>query len=137
MEQITIKTLIDVTNTDVRRENQGTQLEADQYKNWITLKQCIELRSLFEYDHNPTFETVDIKGMGFGTGHKGQHRLWTFTFRPDRSGAFATEDTGVGLLEEGLHLVPVIKNLTETINTTKAVFDLRDEKVRNTVILIT
>ena len=37
MEQITIKTLIDVTNTDVRRTNQGTAIEVDQYRNWITL----------------------------------------------------------------------------------------------------
>jgi hypothetical protein len=136
MEQITIKTLIDVTNTDVRRTNQGTAIEVDQYRNWITLKQCIELRSLFEYDRNPTSEVIDIKGLGFGTDYKGPHRVWTFTFRPDRSGAFGSEDSQYGLLEEGMHLVPVIKNLTETINTSKAVFDLKDKKSQNTVITL-
>ena len=134
METIEIRTLIDITNSEVRRSNQGTLTEVDQYKNWTTLKQCIELRSLIDYDSNPTITTVDIKGLGFGSEYKGKQQVWTFRFRPDRAGAFSTDDNSVGLLEDSLHLVPVIKNLTETINTDKAVFNLKDEKSKNTVI---
>ena len=134
METIEIKTLIDITNTEVRRSNQGTTVEVDQYKNWTTLKQCVELRSLIEYDGNPTVETVDVKGLGFGSEYKGKHQVWTFKFRPDRAGAFSSENSNVGLLEDSLHQVPVIKNLTETINTNKAVFDLKDTKSKNTVV---
>ena len=135
MEQITIKTLVDITNTEVRRGNQGSQLELDQYRNWTTLKQCIELRSLIDYDKNPACEQTDIKNLGFGSEYKGVHNVWSFTFKPDRSGAFSTDDSASGLLDEGLHLVPVIKNLTETINTDKSVFDLKDKKFKNTVII--
>jgi hypothetical protein len=136
MENIEIKTLVDITNTEVRRNNQGSPIEANQYKNWITLKQCVELRSLIDYDHNPTVETVDVTGMGFGSEFKGKHQVWTFKFRPDRAGAFSLDDEPTGLLSESLHQVPVIKNLTETINTDRAVFDLKDKKFKNTTIKI-
>ena len=134
MAQIELKTLIDITNTDVRRPNQGTQIEADQYRNWVTLKQCIELRSLVEFDHYPTVETVDVKDLEFGTTYKGKQAVWTFRFYPDQAGAFATEDNELGLLLNAIDKVPVIKNLTETINTDRSIFDLNDTKFKNTIV---
>lgn len=134
MAQIELKTLIDITNTDVRRPNQGTPVEADQYRNWVTLKQCIELRSLVEFDHDPTSEEIDVKGLGFGSYYKGKQRVWTFRFFPDREGAFYTGEDDLGLLLTAIDQVPVIKNLTETINTDRSMFDLSDTKFKNTTI---
>jgi hypothetical protein len=134
MAQIELKTLIDITNTDVRRPNQGTQIEADQYRNWVTLKQCIELRSLVEFDHYPTVETIDVKDLEFGTAYNGKQAVWTFRFYPDQAGAFATEDSELGLLLNAIDKVPVIKNLTETINTDRSIFDLNDTKFKNTIV---
>ena len=136
MENIEIKTLIDITNSEVRRANQGTLEEANQYKNWTTLKQCIELRSLIEYDHNPTVEVIDVNGLGFGKEFKGKQQVWTFKFRTDRAGAFSIDNDHLGLLKDSLHLVPIIKNLTESINTDKSVFDLKSDKYRNTIVSI-
>jgi hypothetical protein len=134
MAQVELKTLIDITNTDVRRPNQGTAIEADQYRNWTTLKQCIELRSLVEFDHDPTSEVVDIADLGFGSAYKGKHRVWTFRFFPDQGGAFSTGEDELGLLHTALDQVPIVKNLTETINTSRSVFDLSDNKNKNTSI---
>ena len=64
MQIIEIKTLVDITNTKVTRLNQGTQLELDQCRNFITLLQCVELRSIVSYDSSPQHEAVDVKGMG-------------------------------------------------------------------------
>lgn len=134
MQIIEIKTLVDITNTNVRRINQGTQQELDQYRNWTTLTQCIGLRAIMDYDRNPTVETVDVKGLGFGSEFKGKHRVWTFQFRPDTVDAFATKDNPLGLLEQDLDKVPIILNLTETINTSIAVFAAKDEKFANIVV---
>ena len=134
MEVIEIKTLVDITNTNVRRINQGTQLELDQYRNWTTLQHCIGMRAIIDYDRNPQIETVDVKGLGFGEEFKGRHQLWTFRFRTDRAEAFASQNNPVALLEEDLDMVPVILNLTETINTQRAVFDTSNEKYRNTLV---
>ncbi len=134
MEVIEIKTLIDITNTGVRRINQGTQQELDQYRNWTTLLQCIGLRSVIEYDKNPVVEVLNIKDLGFGTDYKGDHNVWTFQFRPDRSDAFLENNDSTHLLKLDLDKIPIILNLTETINTQRAVFDLNDKKSTNTVI---
>jgi hypothetical protein len=136
MEIIELKTLIDITNTNVRRPNQGTQQEYDQYKNWITLNQCIEIRSIITYDANPTNELVDIKGLGFGKDYKGKHRVWTWRFSPDRATSFSSDSGDLLLLIDGLDQIPVIKNLIETINIGAAVFELRNENQKNTVLKI-
>jgi hypothetical protein len=134
MEVIEIKTLIDVTNTNVRRINQGTQQQLDQFRNWTTMLQCIGLRSIINYDRDPQVETVDVKNLGFGKEYKGQHQVWTFQFRPDRPDAFADEEETVALLQKDLDKIPMIINLTETINTQRAVLDTTDPLFTNTVV---
>ena len=134
MDIIEIKTLIDITNTEVRRINQGTQQELDQFRNWTTLMQCIGLRAIMSYDRNPISDIVDIKGLGFGSEFKGKHRVWTFQFRPDRADAFADKNDQIALLRNDLDKIPVILKLTETINTLQAVFDLTDLKLANTIV---
>ena len=134
MENIEIKTLIDVTNTNKSRPNQSTGLEYDQYRNYTTLMQTIGLRCIIAYDSNPTCELVDIKGMGFGSEYKGKHNVWTFRFRPDRQSAFEDAGNPVGLLINDMHEIPVIKKLSETINIDKAVFFTYDSQFKNTLI---
>jgi hypothetical protein len=134
METVEIKTLLDVTNTKVVRPNQGTPQEYDQYRNFTTLMQCIELRCLVTYDDLPTVEEVDIKDLGFGSAYKGRQRVWTFRFRPDRPAAFSDDDNPVGLLINDMHEIPVIKTLTESINIDKAVFYTYESQHKNTII---
>lgn len=135
MEFIEIQTLIDITMTRVTRLSQGTQLQLDQQRNFTTLAQCIELRSIVSYDLGPTCEKIDIKNLGFGTNYKGKNLIWTFRFRPDRSMVYV-DDSGnpLGHLIDDLHEVPIIKNLTESINIDKPIFDIKDERFKNTII---
>lgn len=137
MEQIEIQTLIDITKPNVFRPGQGSLLEQNQYKNWITLQQCIGLRSIIEYDYPPTSELIDIKGMGFGSKYKGTHRVWSFSFSPDRSLAYDDSNGNlIGLLLNDVNQVPIIEKLNETINISKAVFDLDSTQFRNTIIRV-
>jgi len=135
MDIIEIKTLVDITNTRVNRINQGSQLAYDQNRNFITLRQCIELRSIVSYDHPPEKELVDIKEMGFGSQYHGTHAVWTFRFVPDRTGVYQNEDSDpVGYLLDDITGVPVIVNLTETININRAIFSCKDTQTKNTII---
>jgi hypothetical protein len=135
MQIIEIQTLVDITNTKVIRPNQGTQLQLDQQRNFITLMQCIEIRSIVSYDSRPAFETLDIKDMGFGSAYKGKHTVWTFRITPDREGVYTDDKNDpVGELVNDLNQVPFTKNLLETINIDKAIFDLKDSQYKNTII---
>ena len=136
MEINAIKTLVDITKPNVQRPGQGTTLEQSQYKNWITLQQCIGLRSVISYDDLPIVETVDVKNYGFGSKYRGKQKVWTFTFYPARPHAYE-DDQGrtIGLLRGDFHQVPIIEKLTETINISKAVFDIEDPEYKNIIIM--
>jgi hypothetical protein len=135
MNTFEILTLIDITMTNVNRPNQGTQLEYDQNRNFITLRQCIELRSIVSYTEPPTAKKQEIKDLGFGTNYKGSHMVWSFKFSPDREGVYQDEAGNVsGKLLEDLNSVPIIKNLSETINIDKAMFDSINLATKNTII---
>lgn len=136
MEVIEVKTLIDITNTNVRRINQGTQEELNQFKNWTTLLQTIGMRAIIDYDKDPKCKTVDVKDLGFGDDFKGVHRVWTFQFRLDRGDAFAKDGDPIKLLKDDLDKIPVITNLSETINITQPVFELKNLKLTNTVVQV-
>jgi hypothetical protein len=138
MEQIEIKTLVDITKPQVHRPGQGTLLEQNQFKNWTTLQQCIGLRSIIEYDYPPIVESLDIKNLGFGSKYKGVHKIWTFKFRPDRNLAYDdSQGNIIGLLLADIDQVPIIENLEETINISKAVFDLNNPQYKNIIIKAT
>jgi len=134
METIEIKTLIDITNTNKARLLNGQQIEHNQFKNWTTLLQCLGLRAIIHYDNNSTVENIDIKELGFGRAYKGKHNVWSFRFTTDRVNVYLQDDNPVGFLEQDLDNVPVIGNLTETINIAKAVFLIHDQQFKNTLI---
>jgi hypothetical protein len=138
MDSIEIKTLIDITKTRAIRNTQGSRFEQDQYKNFQTLCQCLEIRSIISYDHPPICETLEIKDLGFGSEFKGKHKVWTFKFTPDRVGVYASDDNlnPIGNLIEDLNFVPVIKNLEETVNIDKAMFNCNDAKLKNITVSI-
>jgi len=134
MQVIEIKTLIDVTDTKVNRPRAGLQTEHDQFKNWSTLKQCVELRSNITFETSPVVETVDVKELGFGSKFKGKHQVWTFRFTPERTGAYVEGYNEIGALINDIQGVPVIQKLKETINMDKAIFELKDALTKNTII---
>lgn len=134
METIEIQTLIDITNTRVARPNQGTQVEHAQYRNFTTLKQCVEIRSNITFSFEPQCELRDINDLGFGSAYQGMHAVWTFRFSPDRVGVYSTEHDNIGCLVDDLDQVPIIKNLRETINIDKATFELKDPLYKNTIV---
>jgi hypothetical protein len=135
MKTIQIQTLVDITATGVVRINQGTQLQVDQNKNFNTIRQCLEMRSVILYDAPPTVEKIKVDGLGFGSQFRGQHTVWTFTFTPDRSDAYIDSNGDeIGFLFNDLHEVPIIINLSETINIVKAIFDCKDPKYKNIIV---
>jgi len=135
MAYIEIQTLIDITRTKVSRPNQGSQLELDQQRNFITLLQCAEMRSIVSYESSPETATTDITDMGFGTNYTGQHAVWTFRCSPDRDNVYMDQNNNpVGFLIDDVDGVPIITNLTETINIAKAIFDCSSVANKNTII---
>jgi hypothetical protein len=135
MDIIEIQTLVDVTNTQVLRINQGSKLEYDQNRNFVTLIQCAEIRSVVSYHNPPLAQDMLVTDMGFGDEYTGVHRVWTISIIPDRAGVYNLGNSNAveGLIDD-IDGVPIIKNLTETINMSKAIFNCKDPFSKNTII---
>lgn len=136
MQQILIQTLIDITRSKNVRPGKGDGLELNQFINFTTLLQCIELRSVINYDQNPLNEIIELPNNFFGSSYRGNHKVWKFTFRTDRNNVYDNDGNPLGKLIEDIHGVPILKSLTETINIDRAIFDCKDKSLRNTVITL-
>jgi hypothetical protein len=95
----------------------------------------MELRSIVSYDQPPSVKKIDISSLGFGSQYRGAQKVWTFSFIPDRASVYQSEDGNpIGYLLEDIDGVPVIINLTETINISRAIFSCNDPQTKNTII---
>jgi len=102
-----ILTLIDVTNTNARR-NDDDQKEYAQQSNLNTIIQTASLRA------NLTPSKIEKKNGGvstlnFGVNFKGKQKYWIITLEDDRQTPITEE-----MFKDDFDLVPYISDLTET-----------------------
>lgn len=121
-------TLIDITQTRARKGD-DVFLQKQQ-QNYLTALQTISMRANPEIKMSPSFEDRDVKGLKFGTAYKGKHRVWklNFNFEFDNSHS-------VDALNFDFNLVPIIKNLNETVNLKDAAFITGSPEFNNIVFV--
>jgi len=110
-----VQTVIDITQTDARRINEG--LAYKQQLNFSSIIQTIGLRSNLEYVNPPRMEHVGIGRMGFGENYKGRQNVWTFLFDIPYGGKIE-----ISTLDKDFDLIPVITGLKETVELPEPVF---------------
>jgi len=116
-----IKTLVDITNTNAKREN---RFEYQQQQNYLTLLQTISLRSNPSIIELPAASKVNTyKDFGI----KGNNNVWTMVFDFEAASSHSVE-----MLIGDLDLVPVIANLEETIKLDPSAFFTTNGKI-NTI----
>jgi hypothetical protein len=125
MMKFKITTLVDVTETNVRRGDD--KLAVNQMANFMTVYQVIGLRT------NPTDILVTshsdkISGLGFGSKFKGEQNYWTYEFVVE-----ADESISINMMKEDFDLVPFIGGLTETAKLNNDVFRTTDDKDCNII----
>lgn len=135
MQEFTIHTLIDITETGKKRKEPGCEVEYYEQQNFTMLMQTIGMRVNPHYNSSPKFRTVNVDDFGFGQNYQGKHTVWSFKFFIEFEAGF-TDNTGnpTGLLVEDLNFIPVICKLKETIEPKLCVFDTKSSQHRNTVI---
>lgn len=135
MKRFLLHTLVDITETKIYRHQETEPMAKSQQQNFIIMLQTIGLRVNPMYSRSPDIEEADLKDYVFGSAYTGRHRIWSFEFNIEYEGGL-TDDTGneAGLLIKDLHFVPVIVDLTETINIRLPVFDTTSSDYRNTLI---
>jgi hypothetical protein len=103
MPRYNIKTFVDITRSNPDRDNDDP-IAKGQQSNFDSLVQGIGLRANVSWVSDPTQEIEDEK------------KYWIWNFDVEQEDVFTLGDNPVGLLEQDLHLVPIIKNLTNEVS---------------------
>lgn len=121
-------TLIDITQTRARKGDDSFLQK--QQQNYLTALQTISMRANPEIRTSPIYEDKDIKGLGFGTAYKGKQRVWKLNFNFEFDNSHSVET-----LTFDFNLVPVIKNLNETVDLKDAAFITSSKELNNIVFV--
>ena len=119
-----ILTLIDVTNTNARR-NDDDQKEYAQQSNLNSVIQTASLRA------NLTPTKIEkkhggISTLNFGVNFKGKQKYWIITFEDERDTPITEE-----MFKEDFDLVPITLGLDETAEMEKPVILTKDSRRKN------
>jgi hypothetical protein len=119
MPRYQIITLVDITKSNPSRTDTD-QLKLGQQSNFNSLLQTIGLRSNIEWINDPL---ADHGALPYPL--EGKARYWIWEFETEREMLFQKGDNPVGLLEDDLHGVPIITDLTNTVDFKFAAFQTK------------
>ena len=123
--------LIDITKTGVSRNKEAEDQKAvAQFANYMTVENCLQLRSNIKILTVPKGKKMDISNLKFGDNYRGEQMVWEFTFEPE-----TPEAISVKTLNEDFSLIPMLTGLDETIKITNGVYITDDEDHTNLLFI--
>ena len=123
--------LIDITKTGVSRNKEAEDQKAvAQFANYMTVENCLQLRSNIKILAGPKCKKMDISNLKFGDNFRGEQMVWEFTFEPE-----TPEAISVKTLNEDFSLIPMLTGLDETIKITNGVYITDDEDHTNLLFI--
>ena len=123
--------LIDITKTGVSRNKEAEDQKAvAQFANYMTVENCLQLRSNIKILTMPKGKKMDISNLKFGDNYRGEQMVWEFTFEPE-----TPEAISVKTLNEDFSLIPMLTGLDETIKITNGVYITDDEDHTNLLFI--
>ena len=127
---VEVKTLVDITETKKNKHNCPDKLLVLQQANFNTFFQTLSLRFNPYYDASPVLARKELtEEDGFGSEYKGMNNVWTFMFRLET----AVAGLDIEAIKDDFDLVPIIKNLNESIVINTSAFRTKDKQSTNIV----
>jgi hypothetical protein len=116
-------TLVDITDTGVRRIKEDLQTERNQQRNWETVLQVISLRAQpLDMISAKSPRMVSMQGHEFGSFYRGSQQCWKFMFFVEHNDVFGPPDDPSKFLKQDFNEVPIITGLNETVGFPDPVF---------------
>ena len=123
--------LLDITKTGVSRHKEvDDQKRVAQFANYMTVENCLQLRSNIKILAGPKSKKMDISNLKFGDNYRGEQMVWEFTFEPE-----IPEAISVKTLNEDFNLIPMLTGLDETIKISNGVYITDDEDYTNLLFI--
>ena len=125
-----ILSLLDITKTMTRRTRSAEEKSANQYANYMTFENSLQLRSNVSIVSGPKAEIQDITNFKFGENYVGEHMVWTTVIELDFPDAVKQE-----FFEEDFDLIPMIIGLDETIKIKTGAYRTMDPEHTNILFI--
>ena len=123
--------LIDITKTGVSRNKDAEDQKAvAQFANYMTVENCLQLRSNIKILTAPKGKIMDISNLKFGDNYRGEQNVWTAVFEPEFPDAVNIES-----LKEDFDLIPMLTGLDESIKINTGVIRTNDEDYTNMLFI--
>ena len=130
MARYQIKTLVDITRTNVTRSDTD-EVRIGQQHNFNSLVQAIGLRANVQWDTDPSMHSGTLPKPFNG---KANH--WVWQFEVEQPDIFLKGNDPVGLLVDDINGVPVVPNLKNTADIHPAVFQTKGENINTYISII-
>lgn len=109
MPRYNIKTTVDITVTNPTRD-ETDQIKVAQQGNFNSLVQGIGLRANIDWDTDPVLKEED--GVNY----------WHWSFKVEQNFIWTVDNDDLALLNSDLNNIPVINNLTNSVDHKPAAF---------------
>jgi len=122
--RFTIHTLVDITETGMRRGEDPTQYR--QQQNFLTVMQTIGLRVNPTYITSPEIVEDIPSKYNLGTKYKNKQNIWQYKFDIEY-----TDALDIDTLINDFDLIPIITGLDETVSFENDVFITKNPSINN------
>ena len=122
--RFTIHTLVDITETGMRRGEDPTQYR--QQQNFLTVMQTIGLRVNPTYITSPEIVEDIPSKYNLGTKYKNKQNIWQYEFDIEY-----TDALDIDTLINDFDLIPIITGLDETVSFENDVFITKNPSINN------
>ena len=123
--------LLDITKTGVSRNKLADdQKRVAQFANYMTVENCLQLRTNIKILTVPKGRKMDISNYKFGDNYRGEHNVWTAVFEPE-----FPEAVNIESLKEDFDLIPMLTGLDESIKINTGVIRTNDEDYTNMLFI--
>ena len=122
--RFTIHTLVDITETGMRRGEDPTQYR--QQQNFLTVMQTIGLRVNPTYITSPEIVKDIPSKYNLGTNYKNKQNIWQYEFDIEY-----TDALDINTLINDFNLIPIITGLDETVSFENDVFITKNPSINN------
>ena len=127
MQYFRIRTLVDITRTNVFKESIDF-LKKKQQDNFQTLHQTLEIRAIIFTEKNPEATEMDWSEYGYGNNEK----TWVWEISTERDDLFLINNDPCGFMKDDVEYIPFTAQCSETADLSSAFFS---SKIKPTNII--
>jgi hypothetical protein len=131
LDNFTVYTLVDITNTETTDPDLFDTLEYNQYQNLNTILQVVGMRTQPIVISVIMEKSANLKNFKFGSQYSGKQNVWIIKFASEYKDAWLKENDPSFFLKKDIDGIAYISSLEETVKFDIDIFNTSSVKYKN------